>query len=72
MKKATMTAKEAAGYMGISYWKFLEEIKAGRIPHFKIGNRVLCRREALDEWMKRQEAASVAREPDRGKIRRLK
>jgi excisionase family DNA binding protein len=72
MQRVTFTAREAAGYLGFSYWKFLEEIKARRIPHFRIGNRVLCRREALDAWMEMQEAASVAQEPERGRIRRLK
>jgi excisionase family DNA binding protein len=72
VKRATMTAKESAVYVGTSYWQFLSEIKAGRIPHFRIGNRILCRRETLDAWMAAQEAASVAREPEQGRIRRLK
>ena len=28
MQRVTFTAREAAGYLGFSYWKFLEEIKA--------------------------------------------
>ncbi len=75
--RATMTAKEGARYMGLSYWKTLELVKAGKIPCIRIGGsaggRVLFRRESLDKWMSEQEAASVCRETEvGGKIRRLK
>lgn len=73
--RATMSAKESAKYLGLSYWKLLEDIKAGRIPHFRIGNRVLCRRMTLDAWMAAKEAASVCTEDSQvgyGKLRSLK
>ncbi|KAF1083875.1 Helix-turn-helix domain protein [Sporotomaculum syntrophicum] len=73
--KATWPAKPSAKYVGISYWKLLELAKAGKIPHIRVGNRVLFRRESLDAWMAEQEAASIAKpEPvvATGKIRRLK
>lgn len=72
--RITKTAKESAAYIGMSYWKFLEEIKAGRIPHLKAGNRILCRQSSLDHWMDQQEAASIRQEETEpaGKIRRLK
>lgn len=73
--RVTMPAKESAKYLGLSYWKFLEEVKAGRIPHFRIGNRVLCRKISLDVWMAAKETASVCTEDSLvgyGKLRTLK
>jgi excisionase family DNA binding protein len=59
MARSTLRAKEAAAYLGISYWLILELAKKKEIPHIRAGSRVLFRRESLDEWMQNQEAASV-------------
>ncbi|MGD0154042.1 MAG: excisionase family DNA-binding protein [Thermacetogeniaceae bacterium] len=72
----TLRPKEAAALLGISYWKILEMAKGGEIPHIRLsgqGGRVLFRRQALTDWMKEKEAASLKRESglDPGKIRRL-
>lgn len=78
MEKATIPAKAGAEYLGLSYWKTLEMVKAGKLPHIRVGGdkagRVLFRRESLDRWLEEQENASVCQaEPDPvGKIRRLK
>lgn len=75
--QATMTAKEGARYIGLSYWKILELVKARQIPCVRIsdgaGGRVLFRKESLDRWLAEREAASIEQEPQQaGKIRRLK
>lgn len=73
--RATMNARDSAAYIGCSYWKFLEGVKAKRIPHLKVGNRILCRRETLDAWMASQETASIRNEDDKagyGTLRRLR
>ncbi|MBS4029939.1 MAG: helix-turn-helix domain-containing protein [Clostridiales bacterium] len=71
--QATIPARAAAEYLGISYWLLLQMCKAGQIPHFRVGGRILFRREALDLWMSEQEAASITKkEPDHNGIRRLK
>ncbi len=59
MSRSTLTAKEAAKYLGISYWLCLEMCKRGEVPHIRAGSRVLFRRESLDQWMAAQEQASV-------------
>lgn len=59
MGRSTLKAKEAAGYLGISYWLILEMAKRGEIPHIRAGSRVLFRRESLDGWMDEQEQANV-------------
>ena len=54
MNKTVMTAKEASkDYFEntISYWKLLELAKAGKIPYFKVGSRILFKRESLDNWI---------------------
>ena len=60
--RETITAKEAADYVGISYWKILELAKAGKIPHIRLQGRVLFRRHSLDEWMSQLEQNSVETE----------
>ena len=59
MARSTLRAKEAATYLGISYWLVLEMAKRGEIPHIRAGNRVLFRRESLDRWMTQQEQAGL-------------
>ena len=71
--RATLTAKEAAQYIGISYWLLLEMCKRKEIMFIKAGSRILFRRESLQQWLVDQEAESVQKpEPANGKIRRLK
>jgi excisionase family DNA binding protein len=68
-----MRAREAAAYLGISYWKLMELRKAGRIPFSDLGGLFLFRKEALDAWLLEKETASVKHEDSlaSGKIRRL-
>jgi excisionase family DNA binding protein len=73
--RVTLTAKEAAAILGFSYWKLLEMAKAKQVPHIRVGNRVLFRRDSLEMWLDEQEAASIAKPKPvaaTGKIRRLK
>jgi len=82
VQKATLQTRQAAEYIGISYWKLLELAKAGLVPHIRIGGRLLFRRETLDVWLEQQERASLKldlsacdaqAEPEpAGRIRRLK
>lgn len=55
IKKVTLTAKEAAFYIGCSYWLLLEMVKRNEIPCIKAGNKKLFRAETLDKWMDKQE-----------------
>ena len=58
MKPATVKAKQAAKYLNISYWKILDMVKKGEIPHIKAGKLVLFRQTTLDRWLAEQEAAN--------------
>ncbi len=59
MGRSTLKAKEAAKYLGISYWLILERAKRGEIPHIRAGSLVLFRRETLDSWMEQQEQENL-------------
>ncbi len=58
-ERSTLKAKEAAAYLGVSYWLLLEMAKRGEVPHIRAGKLVLFRKEALDDWMRQQEQLSV-------------
>lgn len=67
--RETYTAKQAAAYIGCSYWKLLEMVKAGQIPCIGIGSRKLFRKASLQLWMDNLESVSQ-REVNTG-IRRV-
>jgi len=64
IEKITITAKQAAKLVGVSYWCLLEFCKRGEIPHISIGNRKLFRREVIERWLAEREARSVIKRPD--------
>lgn len=70
LERVTLHAREAASYIGVSYWTILELAKEQKIPHVRVGNRVLFRAFKLDEWMDEQENNSVS-QVDAGTLRRL-
>jgi len=54
-----LNAKQAAQYIGVSYWTLLDLARQGQIKHFRGGNRLLFRRQNLDDWMSAAEEASI-------------
>lgn len=60
MMRMTWKAKEAAGFLGISYWKVLDMAKKGEIPHIRVGKLVLFRRESVEKWLTEHETANMA------------
>lgn len=69
VEKVTLTAKDAARYMGISYWLILELVKRKKLACITAGGRKLFRADSLDQWMTEQEAISVRQE--QGMLRRI-
>lgn len=61
--RSTLDAKQAADYLGVSYWLILELVKRGEVPVVRLGSRLLFRMETLDKWMasKEQERPKMAR-----------
>ena len=48
VKRTTLTMKEAAQYLGISYWLVNQLVRRKQIPCARVGGRVLFRVKALD------------------------
>ncbi|KNF06975.1 DNA binding domain, excisionase family [Gottschalkia purinilytica] len=69
--RTTMTAKEAAEYLDISYWLILELVKRKEIPCIDLGNRKLFRKHSLNEWMNRKEQESIESEELEYEIKRI-
>jgi excisionase family DNA binding protein len=57
-----MTAKEAAEYIGISYWRLLDLTKQKQVPFSPVGGRKLFRKDTLDKWLEDLEKQSVENE----------
>ena len=59
VKRITLTMREAADYLGISYWLINQLVKKKQIPYSKVGGKFLFRVKALDEYLSEKERASV-------------
>ncbi|MES5942824.1 MULTISPECIES: excisionase family DNA-binding protein [unclassified Bacillus cereus group] len=55
MERSTLTAREAAIYLGVSIDLVYKESIYGSLPCVRIGKRKIFRKEALDRWMTSQE-----------------
>ena len=44
----------------ISKDKLYSEVRAGRIPHARIGSKILFRRDTLNAWFKEQEQKNLS------------
>ena len=60
VQRSTLTMKEAAEYLGISYWLINQLVRRKQIPCSKVGGKFLFRVQALDEYLNRKEKESVS------------
>lgn len=60
--RTTLTMKETAEYLGISYWLVTQLVKRKQIPCSRVGGKVLFRKEALDKYLNEKEKASITNE----------
>lgn len=51
MKRKTVTPDELAEELGISRGKVYENLRAGLIPHVRLGRRFVIPRIAVDRWL---------------------
>ena len=49
VQRTTLTMKEAAEYLGISYWLINQLVRRKQIPCSKVGGKFLFRVQALEE-----------------------
>lgn len=59
IERTTLTMKEAAEYLGISYWLVNQLVRRKQIPCSKIGSKFLFRVQALDEYLTKKEKDSM-------------
>ena len=59
VERKTLTMKETAEYLGISYWLINQLVRRKQIPCARVGSRVLFRVQALDEYLKEKEENSL-------------
>ena len=61
VERTTLTMKETAEYLGISYWLVNQLVRRKQIPCARVGGRVWFRVQALDEYLKEKEEKSIKR-----------
>ena len=59
VERTTLTMRETAEYLGISYWLVTQLVRRREIPCARVGGRVLFRVQALDEYLKEKEEKSL-------------
>lgn len=59
IQRTTLTAKEAAEYLGISYWLITQLVRRKQIPCSRVGKRILFRKEVLDIYLSKKENDSI-------------
>lgn len=59
VQRTTLTMKEAAEYLGISYWLINQLVRKKQIPCSKVGGKFLFRIQTLDEYLSTKEKESV-------------
>ena len=59
VQRTTLTMKEAAEYLGVSYWLINQLVRRKEIPCSKVGGKFLFRVQVLDEYLSSKEQASV-------------
>ena len=59
VERTTLTMKETAEYLGVSYWLVNQLVRRKQIPCARVGGRVLFRIQALNEYLKEKEENSI-------------
>lgn len=59
IKRTTLTMKEAAEYLGVSYWLINQLVRKKQIPCCKVGGKYLFRVQALDRYLANMEQESI-------------
>ena len=59
VKRSTLTVYEVAEYLGVSVDMVYILVREKRIVHFRIGRRILFKKDAIDKWIEQQIQESV-------------
>lgn len=58
MERKTITAQEAANYLGVHVDTVYTMVRQRQIPNIRVRRRILFSVETLDYWMKEKEGSS--------------
>lgn len=61
VERTTLTMKETAEYLGVSYWLVNQLVRRKQIPCARVGGRVLFRVQVLNEYLREKEQKSIIR-----------
>ena len=61
--KRLISQKEAADYLGISYWTLRDLVFQGELAHIKIGRRVLLDLEDLEDYIQKAKVQHFSQDP---------
>lgn len=59
IERTTLTMKEAAEYLGISYWLTNQLVRRKQLPCSKVGGKFLFRVQVLDDYLTKKEQDSI-------------
>lgn len=59
IERTTLTMKETAECLGVSYWLVNQLVRRKQIPCARVGGRVLFRVQALEDYLKEKEENSI-------------
>lgn len=62
IKRSTLDVKEVAEYLGISVDMIYILCREKRISHFRIGSRILFKKESIDKWIESQMIEGIEHE----------
>lgn len=51
IRRTTLTVEEIAIYLGLSKDMIYKLVRGKRIPHVRVGSRILFKRESIDKWL---------------------
>ena len=57
--RTTLTMRETAEYLGVSYWLVTQLVRRKQIPCSKVGGKFLFRVQILDEYLSSKEKESI-------------
>ena len=60
VQRTTLTMKEAAEYLGVSYWLINQLVRRKEILCSKVGGKFLFRVQVLDEYLNSKEKESIS------------
>lgn len=60
IERSTLTTYEVAEYLGVSVDMIYKLVREKKIVHFRIGSRILFKKEAIEQWIEKQMEESMA------------